>query len=149
MNESVLALQFLDSVLAQDSTLLSYAPGGLRRGIAPAGTLSPFTAMLMQSPNQDTLTITAHRVLVRPLYQVVAVGIDSPGPLSQITQITNAASQIDTLLGGEDGLRNISISGGFVSACYRESMIQATNEEQGQTWLLLGGLYRIELYSTN
>lgn len=149
MNEAILGLQFFDTQLAQDATLLSYAPGGLRRGIAPAGTLSPFIAMLMQSPNQDTLTITAHRVLVRPLFQVVAVGIDSPGPLSQITQITNAASQIDTLLGGKDGLRNISIPGGFVSACYRESTIATTDEENGQTWLLMGGLYRLTLYSTS
>lgn len=149
MNESILAFQFFDSKLATDATLLSYAPGGLRRGIAPAGTLSPFTAMLMQSPNQDTLTLNAYRVLVRPLYQVVAVGIDSPGPLSQIIQITNAASQIDELLGGKDGLRNIAIPGGFVSACYRESTIATTVEEQGQTWFISGGLYRLELYSTS
>lgn len=149
MNEDVLAFQFFDIRLATDATLLSYAPGGLRRGIAPAGTLSPFTAMLMQSPNQDTLTITAYRVLVRPLFQIVAVGIDSPGPLSQIQQITNAASQIDELLGGKDGLRNIAIPGGFVNACYRESTIATTSEEQGVTWLLMGGLYRIELSSTS
>jgi hypothetical protein len=149
LNESILAFQFFDLRLATDATLLSYAPGGLRRSIAPAGTLTPFTAMLMQSPNQDTLTITAHRVLVRPLFQIVAVGIDSPGPLSQIAQITNAANQIDTLLGREDGLRNIGITGGFVSACYRESMIATTQEEEGQTWQILGGLYRIELYSTS
>lgn len=149
MNEAILGLQFFDIRLAQDATLLSYAPGGLRRGIAPAGTFSPFTAMLMQSPNQDTLTITAHRVLVRPLYQVVAVGIDSPGPLSQITQITNAASQIDALLGGEDGLRNIAIPNGYIYACYRESTIAMTVEEEGQTWFLNGGLYRLELKSTS
>lgn len=149
MNEAALGLQFFDIRLASDVTLLSYAPGGLRRGIAPAGILSPFTGMALQSPNQDTLTSTAIRVLVRPLYQVVAVGIDSPGPLSQIQQIIDAAAQIDALLGGEDGLRNIAILNGYIYACYRESTIATTMEEEGQTWFLNGGLYRLELKSTS
>ena len=143
MNELILAYQFLNNILAPDATLATYAPGGLRRTIAPPLTLAPFVMMTHQSPGEDTLTITANRVLVRPLFQIRAVGRDS-----DIVNTQLAANRIEVLLGGPDGLRNQSITGGFIAACYRENALADDENAEGEVWTSLGGLYRLELYST-
>lgn len=143
VNEAVLGFQFLNGILAPDATLQGYAPGGINRGMAPPGTTPPYVIMALQAANQDSLTLTGVRVLARPLFQVKAVG-----PASITAQIANAANQIDVLLGGKDGLRNQSITGGFIAACYRESVLQLDELVNGELWTNIGGLYHLQIEQT-
>jgi hypothetical protein len=55
------------------------------------------------------------------------------------------ASQIDIVLGGNQGLRNIAATGGYVIAVYRESGIQYDENVSGADYTHLGGLYRVTL----
>lgn len=142
VHESVLCLQFLTGILAGDSTLTSLAPGGVWRGFAPAGTADPFVVIAFQSAI-DALTITGVRPMSHLLYQAKAVG-----PAGMTAAIANAAAQIDALLGGKDGLRNQSITGGFIGSCYRDGIILTDNEVAGQNWTAIGGLYRIDIEQT-
>lgn len=138
VSEAYLGFQFLYGILAPDTTLQSYAPGGVFRSEADPGTTPPFVIIGLQSPGVDTMTITAVRLLSNPLYQIRAVG-----PASLTQQVANAASQIDVLLGGKDGLRNQSIANGFIAACYRENVLQLDEIVNGELITSIGGLYRL------
>ncbi|MGH2510530.1 MAG: hypothetical protein ACRDHZ_24410 [Ktedonobacteraceae bacterium] len=139
-NEAYLGFQLLYSLLAPDPTLQSFAPGGVFRDEADPGTATPYVIVIMQSPGADSLTMVGVRLLTNPLYQVKAVG-----PSSLSSQIANAAAQIDTLLGGEDGLKNQSIAGGFIAALYRESPLMVGELVNGEKWQNIGGLYRLTI----
>ena len=96
-HEGAYGLQWLKSTLAGDSTLTGYAPGGVYRGVAPPGVLTPFVIISLQA-GIDVLTVNAYRLMSQPLYQVKAVG-----PASVTATIVAAASQIDALLGRSSG----------------------------------------------
>ena len=140
VNEAFLGLQFLYGILSADATLQGYAPGGVFRSEAPPGTAMPFVIIGLQSPGVDTMTITAVRLMSNPLFQIRAVG---PAAITQ--QVANAASQIDTLLGGKDGLRNQSIANGFIAACYRENVLELDEIINGELITSLGGFYRLQI----
>ena len=96
-HEGVYGLQWLRATLAADSTLATAAPGGVYRGVAPPGVLTPFVIISLQS-GIDVLTVNAYRLMSQPLYQVKAVG-----PASVMTTIVAAANEIDALLGRSSG----------------------------------------------
>lgn len=139
-SEAYLGFQFFYGLLAPDPTLAEFAPGGVWRGIAPPGTSTPYVIVSMQSPGADSLTMVGVRLLVNPLFQIKAVA-----PASQTSQISNAAAQIDVLLGGKDGLKNQPLANGFIAACYRESLLQSDELENGELWSNFGGLYRLTI----
>src|SRR5258708_31684482 len=89
--------QWLKSVLAADSTLTGFAPGGIWRGMAPSGTVTPFIVISFQA-GVDVLTMNAIRLFVTPLYQVKCVG-----PMTLSTTIAAAAAEIDSLLARTSG----------------------------------------------
>jgi len=140
-SEAVLGLQFLFGILSADSTLAGYAPGGGFRSLAPDGTATPFWVVSLQSAGKDSMTQQAVRLLANPLFLIKV-----SGPASQMQAIANAAAQIDVLLGGGQGLRNRSVTGGWIAACYRESVhLQDEGPINGVVWSNLGGLYRMEI----
>jgi hypothetical protein len=138
VSEVGLGLQFLFGVLSPDPTLASYAPGGGYRSLAPDGTATPFWIVSLQNAGQDTLTQQGVRLLSQPLFLVKAVG-----PASAMQAIVNAASQIDLLLGGGQGLRNQSIANGFIAACFRTATHEQDELVNGVLWTNIGGLYRL------
>lgn len=139
VHESIVGLEFLIATLAGDSTLATYAPGGVFRVLAPPSTPPPYVIVASHS-GADVLTINAVRMMSDLLYQVRVIG-----PSSMMSQIAGAAQEIDNLLGRTSG----SANGGIVLACFRESPIQSDEELEGEMWVTLGGLYRLYVQQTS
>ena len=141
VNEVSMGLQFLSSRLSADSTLAGLAPGGVKRFAAPAGTATPFIIIGYQT-GKDVTTLNGVRVMDDILYLAKVVG-----EASKTQAVVDASSQLDVVLGGTQGLRNIAVTGGWLLACYRQVPVQF-DEPVAQSsiiWSHSGGLYRIEL----
>lgn len=149
VNEAWLGFVFIDGLLRPDATLASLSPGGGYRSMAPSEGINgntiqaPYWIMALQSPGSDSITMNGVRLLANPLFQVKVVG-----PVSMMQQIVDAAERIDILLGGGQGLRNQTITGGFIGACYRESVLQLDEPQVGELWTNIGGLYRLSIQQT-
>ncbi len=143
VNEVYLGLAFIFGLLQLDATLQGYAPGGGWQAMAPPTITEPFWIVALQSPGNDTLTQNAVRLLSTPLFQVKMVG-----PTALIATLASGAERIDTLLGGKEGLRNQTITGGFIAACYRDSPLQSNELVNGELFSSIGGLYRMEIQQT-
>lgn len=141
--EVVLGLMFLSGVLQGDSTLAALAPGGVFRGSADPGSATPYVIVAWQS-GTDALTTTGVRPLTHIRYQVKAVG-----PALNTLAVANAASQVDTLLGGNSGLRNQSVTGGFIGSCYRDGMLMVDELVTGEKWVNIGGFYMLDISQTS
>lgn len=145
VHEVQIALSFLHTTLSGDSTLTSLAPGGVHRALAPPlddngnQIATPYVVYGMQSPGNDSLTMAAVRVLSNPLYQVRATG-----PANATQAVADAASEIDDLIKRTSG----TTTGGYVASCYREQPLEQDEEVNGEMWISIGGLYRLELYQT-
>jgi hypothetical protein len=136
-NEVALGLLWLQSVLSSDATLSGLAPGGVYRAMAPPNT-SPIYVIVAYQAGTDALTLNAYRMLSNLIYQVKAVG-----PVSSTAAIVAASKQIDVLLGGPT---SGSVSGGYISACYRDGSLQIDElRASGEQWSNFGGLYRLQV----
>lgn len=142
-HEVVLGLMFLSGVLQGDSTLASLAPGGVWRGAADPGVATPYVIVAWQS-GVDALTTTGVRPLTHIRYQCKAVG-----PANATLAVANAASQLDELLGGDEGLRNQSVTGGYIGSCYRDGPLMADEEVAGEKWVNIGGFYVLDISQTS
>ena len=142
VNEVTLGYNFLIGILSGDSTLTGFAPGGVWRGFAPVKTVPPFTIVAFQS-GTDALTVTGVRPLSHLLYQCKCTGL-----AGNTQAIEDAASQIDELLGGNEGLSNQTIVGGFIGSCYRDGTISTERDIAGTKWTTIGGLYRVDIQQT-
>lgn len=142
-NEIGLGLTFLQSTLGNDTTLSGYAPGGVHRALAPPGTTTPFVIHGFQA-GSDTVTMNGVRLFVPPLFLVKVVG-----PSSITETLITAANQVDSLLGGIQGLRNIAITGGEILACYRETPLQLDELVNGELFSNFGGLYRLIIQASS
>lgn len=138
-----MALQWLESTLLADNTLVALAPGGVKRAYAPPETPTPYIIIGTQS-STDSLTMNAVRVLNQSLFQVKAVG-----PAKNTQAIVDAEAQMDTVLGGIEGLRNQTTAGGYIHACYRENPLEMDELVNGKRWTNLGGLYTIQLQQSS
>ena len=140
VHEVATGYAFLYSTLQADATLATLAPGGIHRSIAPNGTPTPVIIISLQS-GIDVVTVAGVRLMTNALYQIKAVG-----PASDMQSIVNAASQLDIVLGGSQGIRNITVNGGgYVLSCVREIPLAYDDTQLvvGQLWTYLGGMYRI------
>jgi hypothetical protein len=141
--ESMLGMQFLIGLLSGDSTLAGLAPGGVWRSAADPSSATPVAIVAYQA-GKDSLTVTGVRPLVTAIYQCKA-----SGPANNAAGVVQAASQIDALLGGNSGLRNQSTPGGFIGSCYRDGSIIQDLEVLGEKWVVIGGLYSLEIQQTS
>lgn len=137
--EVVAGFQWIYSVLSPDSTLATYAPGGVYRSMAPPDTAAPYVIMAHQS-GLDVLTVNAFRLMDNLLYQVKAAG-----PASQMTAIAAAALRIDQLLCPNEGSGSGTVAGGYIGNCHREQPIFIDELVNGETWTNVGGMYRLEI----
>lgn len=141
-NEIMLGYRFLMAQLAADSTLLSYAPGGVWRQFAPPGTSAPFV-VLAHHTGADVVTANGVRLMQTAQYQVRV-----SGPATVTESIADAADQCDALLGGRQGLRNQSVQGGLILSCFRDTPLQLDELVSGEQWTNIGGLYLLEIQQT-
>ena len=138
--EAALGLSFILGTLRADSTLVSFSPGGIRVGAMPVSSSYPGTVVAFQS-GTDVIYANARRSSVDALYQVKAVGL-----LDDPQSVVDLASQIDTVLGGDQGLKNVFIPNGYVPGCYQESPLFLTDvDKSGVQFMHLGGLYRVRI----
>ena len=144
-NEVYLGFVLIQSLLAPDTTLQGYAPGGVYRAMAPPETVAPYVTHALQSPGQDTMTAFKYRIMSNPLYQIKATG-----PAALTSQLANAEQQIDILLGGKSGLKNQVVTGGIILACFRESAFQIDDPVliNGELYSSFGGLWRMQIVTT-
>jgi hypothetical protein len=140
MNEIALGLAWIYSTLANDSTMVSLAPGGFHRAMAPPTTQTPFV-MFGYVSGADTTTANAFRLLSQLTFQIRAAG-----PATATNAIVAAAGEIDALFGGPT---SGNTAGGFIDSCYRQSPVQFDELISGGQWVNLGGLYRLEIQRTS
>lgn len=140
MHEIGLVLQWLTSTLLADTTLASLAPGGVWRAMAPTTvSSSPFVTLNFQA-GSDITTINGYRIWSSQLYQVRA-----SGPAKNTANIVQAASRLDTVLGGIIGHHLTSITDGIIYSCIRESPLMLDELVNGEQWSNVGGLYRLQV----
>lgn len=123
---------FLYTVLNPLATI-----GGAHLGVAPIGTLAPFTVYSQQS-GTDLMEIAGYRVWNNGLYLVKACG-----PATQADAIMVLAAANDAALQRTGG---IAVSGGtgLMLSCTREqTIIQPETITNSMQWLNVGGFYRI------
>lgn len=137
VHEVVSGLEFLIATLSSDATLMSMSPGGVARSFVPVQTPLPVCIVAFHTA-MDSLTVNGVRVLVRSLYQVKA-----SGPMISATSVWALASQIDIVLGGNQGLRNIAVTSAYVLSLYRQSAIQYDEDASGIQYTHMGGLYNM------
>jgi len=139
-HEINLALAWLNNTLLGDSTLAANAPGGIHRAFALDGSAEPYVIFAHQS-GSDVTTMNGVRLIVESTFQVKAVGT-----VDYQSEVVAAATRIDDLMGGEEGLRNIAVSGGYIYAVWRQSPLWADEgPTNGQIISNVGGLYRIQI----
>lgn len=136
---------WLVATLSDDAQLMSYAPGGVRRSVAPVGTPAPFVVVAFLS-GFDWRTGNEVRIMSKPLFLVKAVGPDT-----MTAQVAEAAARIDDLLQPKQGGHSSgSTANAYIDACYRESpFTQDDPPVAGVVWTAVGGLYRLEIQLTN
>ncbi|SRR5579875_3592173 len=142
-SEAMLAYEYLKTVLSGDTTLTSYAPGGVWRNEAPpVGTNSstPYIILSYQS-GQDVVTAYGTRIFASLKMQVKVVG-----PASQAaSNIVPAASRIDALIGLVRGAPLTTDGNGLVLTCYAEQPIALDELINGELWLSVGAMYRMQI----
>lgn len=111
---------------------------GVYSDIAPQGTKFPYVIFSFQG-GHDVSTVNALRIWSSLLYQVKAV-TDSPS----FGSIAGIVRQIDILLHRASG----APTGGVVVSCDRQDPLRYVEFTNGEQYLHLGGLYRLQVQST-
>lgn len=140
VTEAMIGYDFLYSLLSADSGLTTHAPGGIWRGMAKPNTVTPFVVMSLQSA-PDVVTMNAYRVMVNALFLIKAVG-----PASATPTLALAAADIDRMLGKPP--ISGTVTGGYISSCYRESSIMLDELVNGVLWTNIGGNFRMTIQQT-
>jgi hypothetical protein len=127
--------QWLYETLTDDAPLVALLTGGWHRGKAPSGTPYPFGTFHLQGPGQDTTSVSRRRILSNGLWLVRATGVmgESDGNLDTI------AAMIDGVLDRASG----DAGTGHVYMATRELPWDRDYDENGQSYVEAGGLYRI------
>lgn len=139
-DEVMMGFDWIKSTLKGDATLMSLAPGGVYRAMAPETATTPFIVMSFQG-GSDVVTANAFRLMDDLLFQVKVVG-----PASITNTLVQAANRLDALLGGPT---RGTLSTGYILACYRQSPYQYDDLINAELTTYIGGLYRLEIQSTS
>lgn len=140
MSEIMYGVAWIKSVLSADAPLQGYAPGGVWRSEADAGTEPPYVIIIHQS-GLDVVTMNGFRLMDDLLYQVKVVG-----PASNTPVLVNAAKRIDALIGSPP--TSGTVTGANILASYREQPLEVDEIVNGELWTNLGGLYRLQIQLT-
>lgn len=136
--EAASGLVFFLDTLRNNAPVMAISLDGVHFGAAPLKARYPI-AIVGYDSGSDTVTANAIRLLSDMRYQCKAVGLaNDPQP------VIDLASAIDDALGGDQGLRNVSVTGGYISSCYRENPLLYGDDIAGTKYMHLGGLWRIK-----
>jgi hypothetical protein len=138
-HEVMLGFAYLYGTLSIDATLLSLAPGGVYRALAPPVTATPYVIISYQA-GTDIVNFRGVRGLASMLYQAKVVG-----PSNNTANLATAAARIDTVITTAD---QVSVTGGIIKACFRAQPLQVDELVTGEQWSNIGGLYRIMVTAT-
>ena len=133
MAETLVAEQWLYSVLAADSQLAAIVGTRIYAYVAPQGATMPFVVYQNQA-GRDVRGVGPLRLMANLLYVVKVVA-----QTNSFATLETAANRIDVVLQAASGT-NVR---GTVIACVREqpfSLVESTNEGQFRH---LGGIYRL------
>jgi Protein of unknown function (DUF3168) len=137
-DEVSLGLEYLKTTLAVDATLSGYAPGGIRRGIAPPSAVAPYITIAYHD-GTDAPVFGGGRAYSDVTYQVKVYG-----PASNTAALVDAASRISDLI---TTATPVSVTGGTIKSCFRSQPLQQDEEPDGEQWSCFGGLYRMFITS--
>lgn len=133
MAETLVAEQWLHSVLSGD-TALSTAVGGRIYGyLAPAGAAFPFVVYQNQA-GRDVMGTGPTRIMANLLYIIKVIG-----ETKSFGTIEAAANRIDAVLHAASG-SNVR---GTVIACVRERPFSLVESSPSGEYRHLGGIYRL------
>lgn len=136
VHEAVSTYKWISATLTASPSFASACPGGIWRGVAPKGTLTPFVVVSLLD-GADTLTMNAIRVLTKNEMQVKVLG-----PASNSAAVESAAALVDDLLKRASG----TATGAIIHCCSRESPIDYPEVlPDGSVWWHLGGRYKVEM----
>jgi hypothetical protein len=131
-SEILASLDFIKTKLGTDATLVSLATGGIHTGAAPVGTVAPWIVLAFQG-GHDALTLNGIRFFAHLLFQVKAVGQSSI-----LATLFQMSALIDDLFKRTSG----TVTGGYISSCYREQPLHYPEmRPDGTEWTHTGGLY--------
>lgn len=139
MIEPARALAWTIATLKASATFTTAVPGGIHEGVAPAGTAYPHCVINMQSPGNDVMGVAGYRLMTEPLLQVAVWGLAENG----WTDLITAADAADALL---QQARGATVDASIMSSL-REQSVMRTVVENGVTYSVLGGLYRLQVRS--
>lgn len=135
-NEQDVAYQWIQSTLAGDVTLASYAPGGVWRADAENGSATPYITITFQpDQSRDVFAFGGVRVYSDLYFEVVA-----GGPAKNLPDIASAAKRIDELLAVSE---QTAIIGGMLLSSYRTQPFATDPLIDGERWNANGGIYRL------
>jgi hypothetical protein len=138
VTEVASGLAFLLAQLRGNATLMSLSPGGVQIGSADIGSEFPCTLINFQS-GIDMIFGNGKRAYVDALYQVKAVG-----PADDPDVVVALASAIDDALGGDEGLKHVSVTGGHILRCSRTAPLFYPDQVAGTKYMHMGGIWNIK-----
>jgi hypothetical protein len=142
-HEVVSGFEFITTTLKASSQWVALSLGGVKRGKAPVDATFPLTIIAFQS-GIDVIYANAVRSSVDALYQIKAMGPTDPG-FGSTQAVFDLAAAIDDAFGGDQGLKHIPVTGGYVLSSYRQSPLQYDDDTAGISYTHIGGLWRIRV----
>lgn len=124
--------QVIYSTLSGDATLSGLAPGGVWRGVAPAGTTGVY--VVFNSMGESDQYALAARAFTESDYQIKAL---APG--ESALPAWTAAERIEYLLTD----KALAMPSGRLMACRRNQVVSMTEADGGEQYQHAGGIYRI------
>lgn len=137
MSETSYAAAWLISILGNDPTLTSLAPGGVWEDFAPEGTTYPWVVFSLR-PVDDQVITGAQR-----LKSTIAATVKVVSQTRSYISLIPAADRIDALINAKSG----TVTGGSIISCMRTSEVRYVEQPiEGQPAIVyrhLGGDYEI------
>lgn len=137
-NEPYRALQWAEATLTGDATFMAFLNGGIWRGLAPQGTLTPYAVLWIQSA---PVLLTWNR---RRAWTDVLFGLKVVAEASKAVATDGAMARADVLLNLGKGSGGAA-SGGTtqnVIGCAEESALDLEEIVNNVLWSSPGALYR-------
>ena len=141
--ESASGYLWLQATLQAASAVTSALPGGIWRGVAKAGSATPYAVVGQQAPGKDIAGVAGHR-----LWHDVLFRISVWGPASDYAALVTAASAIDTALQRKSG--EAPDSSAYISSCVRESTLTPDSApgSPGVTWATIIVVFRLHIVAS-
>jgi len=130
------AYTWIEATLAGDTTLASYAPGGVYQSFALPGTATPYCLVEYQPGGSSNHPVFGGaNAYSKLMFRVVATG-----PIAAASAIASAAARIATLL---TVASPVTVTGGTISGSFASTSVSKNEWVDGAKWLLDGAEWTI------